>query len=71
MCDVQLFVPELDESVLRQIDWEIPYQILFFLEYEVRYRAAIGYREATAGKMAFKVDRYYYTEWLNANDISI
>lgn len=42
-----------------------------FLEYEVRYRAAIGYREATAGKTAFKVDRYYYTEWLNANDISI
>ncbi len=39
-----LSVRELDEIVLRQIDWEIPYHILFLLKYEVRYRAAIGYR---------------------------
>lgn len=54
--------------MLRQIDREMPYHILFLWEYEVRYRAAIGYREATAGQTAFKVDRYYYTEWLEADE---
>lgn len=57
--EVRLSAPELDESVLRQIDREIPYHILFLLEYEGRYRAVIGYKEAAAGKTAFKVDRYY------------
>lgn len=56
--EVRLSAPELDESVLRQIDREIPYHILFLLEYEGRYRAVIGYKEAAAGKTAFKVDRY-------------
>lgn len=58
--EVRLSAPELDESVLRQIDREIPYHILFLLEYEGRYRAVIGYKEAAAGKTAFKVDRYYF-----------
>ena len=31
--EVRLSAPELDESVLRQIDREIPYHILFLLEY--------------------------------------
>ena len=62
--EVRLSAPELDESVLRQIDREIPYHILFLLEYEGRYRAVIGYKEAAAGKTAFKIDRYYSTDWL-------
>lgn len=59
--EVRLSAPKLDESVLRQIDREIPYHILFLLEYEGKYRAVIGYKEAAAGKTAFKVDRYYST----------
>lgn len=69
--EVRLSAPELDESVLRQIDREIPYHILFLLEYEGRYRAAICYKEATAGKTAFKVDRYYYTDWLDADELPV
>ena len=69
--EVRLSAPELDESVLRQIDREIPYHILFLLEYEGRYRAAIGYKEAAEGKTAFKVDRYYYTEWLEADELPV
>ena len=63
--EVRLSAPELDESVLRQIDREIPYHILFLLEYDGKYRAVIGYKEAAAGKTAFKVDRYYSTDWLD------
>lgn len=69
--EVRLSAPELDESVLRQIDREIPYHILFLLEYEGKYRAVIGYKEAAAGKTAFKVDRYYSTEWLGEDDLPV
>ena len=69
--EVRLSAPELDESVLRQIDREIPYHILFLLEYEGRYQAVIGYKVAAAGKTAFKVDRYYYTDWLEADELPV
>lgn len=69
--EVRLAASELDESVLRQIDREIPYHILFLLEYEDKYRAVIGYKEAAAGKTSFKVDRYYYTDWLDADELSV
>lgn len=69
--EVRLSAPELDESVLRQIDREIPYHILCLLEYEGRYQAVIGYKEAAAGKTAFKVDRYYSTDWLDEDDLPV
>ena len=69
--EVRLSAPKLDESVLRQIDREIPYHILFLLKYEGRYQAVIGYKEAAAGKTAFKVDRYYSTDWLDKDDLPV
>lgn len=39
--EMRLSAPELDESVLRQIDREIPYHILFLLEYEGKYLSLI------------------------------
>lgn len=63
--EIQLNQPRLDESVLRQIDKEIPYHILFLLEYDSKYQAWIGYKEAVvSGTNAFKVSGYYHTEWL-------
>lgn len=69
--EIRLNTPDLDESVLRQIDREIPYHILFLLEYEGKYRAVIGYKEAATGKTAFKVDRYYSTDWLDEDDLPV
>lgn len=63
--EVKLSKPKLDESVLRQIDKEIPYYILFILEYEGKYKAVIGYKEESGGNATFKVNRYYSTEWMN------
>lgn len=66
---VQLTGPEVPEAVLRQIDKEIPYHILFLLEFEGKYQAWIGYKTlATDGG---KVDRYYYTDWLVAEDLPL
>ena len=62
--EIRLNSPVLDDGLLRQIDREIPYYILFLLEYEGKYQAWIGYKEATAsGNKAFKVNGYYHTEW--------
>ena len=70
--EVRLSAPELDESVLRQIDREIPYHILFLLEYEGKYRAVIGYKEAAGGgKNACKVERYYHTGWVDENALPL
>lgn len=43
--EIRLNRQVLDESFLRQIDKEIPFHILFLLEYEGKYKAAIGYKE--------------------------
>ena len=64
--EIQLIARMIDEAVLRQIDREIPYHILFLLSYENQYQAWIGYKEAAAsGNQAFKVSQYYHTEWLD------
>lgn len=63
--EVRLNAPQFDEAVLRQIDKEIPYHILFVLTCDGKAQAWIGYKEATAaGGSAFKVGRYYHTDWV-------
>ena len=63
--EVCLSAPQLDASVLRQIDKEIPYHILFLLEYEGKYQAWTAYKEAAgSGTNAFRVGSYYHTDWM-------
>ena len=62
----------LDEAVMRQIDREIPYHILFLLEYDDKVQAWIGYKENSgSGSIAFKVNRYYHTEWMPAAELPL
>lgn len=68
--EVRLTEPILEETVLRQIDKEIPYHILFILTCEGKVQAWIGYKEAAAsGNNAFKINRYYHTEWMPENEL--
>ena len=69
--EIQLNQPALDEAVLRQIDQTIPYHIVFLLSYLEQYQAWIGYKEANAGKTAFKVTAYYHTRWLPVEELPI
>ncbi|MBT9693666.1 DUF4391 domain-containing protein [Eubacterium ventriosum] len=70
--EIRLNSPVLDDGLLRQIDREIPYHILFLLEYEGKYQAWIGYKEAAAsGNKAFKVNGYYYTEWFVEDELPL
>lgn len=68
--EIKLNVPEVSEALLRQIDKEIPYHILFLAEYEGKYQAWIGFKEQSAGE-TFKVDGYYHTDWLNEDELML
>lgn len=72
LIEIGLNSPLLDEGVLRQIDKEIPYHIMFLLEYNEKYQAWIGYKEAKVFSCnTFKVNRYYHTEWLVLDELSL
>ena len=70
--EIRLNSKELDDAFLRQIDREIPYYILFLLEYGGKYQARIGYKETLlSGKNAFKVNAYYQTEWMDEDNLPL
>ena len=70
--EIKLAEPKLDESVLRQIDKEIPYHIIFLLECDGKYQAWTAYKEAAAsGNNAFKVGTYYHTDWLDETELPL
>lgn len=68
--EVEVFVLKLnqrglDEKALQVIDREIPYHILFLLEYGQEVQAWISYKEASRTKEGtFKPGIYYHTEWM-------
>ena len=70
--EVRLNEPKLDEAVLKQIDKEIPYHLLFILTCDGKAQAWIGYKEAAAsGSNAFKVSRYYHTDWIAEDELQL
>lgn len=68
--EVKLNTPEISEVVLRQIDLAILYYILFLLEYNGKYKAAISFKEVTENKN-IKVNNYYYTNWLDEQELPL
>ncbi len=63
--EIELATGALNEEVLRLMDCRIPYHLLFVLTFENRAQAWIGYKEAAASdNRAFKVRRYYHTDWM-------
>lgn len=67
---IHLNQPKLDQKILELIDREIPYHLLFLLEYSDRLQAWIAWKEA--GKTsAFKPGRYYHTEWLAPEGLTL
>lgn len=69
--EIRLKTNVLDEAVLRQIDREIPYHILFLLEYDGKYQAWTAYKEASTGNTAFKVNQYYHTDWMTEDELPL
>lgn len=68
--EVNLNTQNLNEVILRQIDMAVPYYILFLLEYNGKYKAAIAFKEITENKNV-KVNNYYYTNWFDEKDLPL
>lgn len=70
--EIKLNSPYFDEAILREIDKQIPYHILYLMEYNGKYQMWICYKElSSSGSNAFKVDSYYHTDWLEADDMDL
>jgi len=69
---IRLNQATLDARILPLIDKQIPYHIVFVLEYSNRHQAWVCYKEASlAGSSAFQVGAYYHTDWVNAGELPL
>ena len=69
---IKLNQRSFDPKVLSQIDKEIPYHILFLLEYKDEVQAWIGFKEASQTKSGtFKPGTYYHTDWLPSGSLPL
>lgn len=69
--EIHLHSPNLDENILRHLDQEIPYHLLFILAHDGKHKAVMGYKEESPGKTAFKLHRYYATAWMAENTLPL
>lgn len=67
---VKLKTSELDLNVLRQIDKQLHYHLIFILEFEEHYQLWTGYKEESTNT-AFKVGNYYHTDWVTEESFSL
>lgn len=63
---------DFNKDVLKTIDEQIPYHILFIVCYRDKEQAWIGYKEQSGSESrAFKVDSYYHTAWQKPEDLEL
>ena len=67
---IKLKTSELDLNVLRQMDRQLHYHLIFILEYEEQYQLWTGYKEESTNA-AFKVGNYYHTDWVTEDTFSL
>lgn len=67
---IKLKTSELDLNVLRQMDKQLHYHLIFILEYEEQYQLWTGYKEESISS-AFKVGNYYHTDWVTEVSFSV
>ncbi|MBQ7265670.1 MAG: DUF4391 domain-containing protein [Firmicutes bacterium] len=67
---IKLKTKELDLNVLRQMDKQLHYHLIFILEYEEQYQLWTGYKEESINT-AFKVGEYYHTDWVRTDTFDL
>ena len=67
---IKLKTNEIDINVLRQMDRQLPYHLIFVLEYNDKYQLWTSYKEETTNA-AFKVGSYYHTDWVTEETFSL
>lgn len=67
---IKLKTSELDLNVLRQMDRQLHYHLIFILEHEDWYQLWTSYKEESVST-AFKVGNYYHTDWVTEETFSL
>lgn len=67
---VKLKKSVLDLNVLRQMDKQLHYHLIFILEFEGQYQLWTGYKEESVNA-TFKVGKYYHTDWVTEDSFSL
>ena len=69
---INLKQADFNTDVLKIIDEQISYHILFIVCYRDKEQVWIGYKEQSGSESrAFKVDNYYHTAWQMPEDLSL
>lgn len=68
---VQLKRKTFDECMLVQFDRQIPYHLLYLMEYDGKVQAWIGYKETAVANEVFRVGRYYHTAWMEKDALPL
>ncbi|OON91057.1 MAG: hypothetical protein ATN34_02445 [Epulopiscium sp. Nele67-Bin002] len=61
--EIKLLTPDIDENILKRLDKDIPYHIVFVLTYENNHKLCIGYKAISAKGTTSNIKKYYYTDW--------
>lgn len=67
---IKLKTTEIDLNILRQMDKQLHYHLIFLLEYEGAYQLWTGYKEESV-TTAFRVGNYYHTDWVTEDAFSL
>ena len=67
---IKLKTSELDLNVLRQMDKQLHYHLIFILEAEDQYQIWTGYKEESTNT-AFKVGNYYHTDLVSEDSFTL
>ena len=67
---IKLKTSELDLNILRQMDRQMHYHLIFILEFEEQYQLWTSYKEESVSA-AFKVGNYYHTDWVTEETFSL
>ena len=67
---IKLKTSEIDLNILRQMDRQLHYHLIFILEFEEQYQIWTGYKEESTNT-AFKVGNYYHTDWVTEETFSL
>lgn len=67
---IKLKSNELDLNVMRQMDKQLHYHLIFILEIEGQYQLWTSYKEES-NNTAFKVGNYYHTDWVTEDSFSL
>lgn len=67
---IKLKTSEIDLNILRQMDKQLHYHLIFILEFEEQYQLWTGYKEESTNA-AFKVGNYYHTDWVTEDTFSL